>query len=607
MRWITLMLFTIFCLPVAHAQNFTREEQRLLAFIDVGTLDVTNPTERITLLDNNDQTVGYAWRMAPDNEQVLNLEHAILAPGFQVEFGEGEEAESGSVLSYLQLAKQLGMQGRRANSTAPANFSTRIINTQNPNGRRHVVWLIDYLDRQGSVQDNSLAIQSLLSNPRYLADVGGRNAVLYGYSMGGLIARHALLSIESRGETHNVGAYVSLDAPHRGAFIPPALEGYSRTLARMTSNVLVRGTIGLAIRSEIKSAVDLLDSPGARQLLGLYIGSGAPKTDKWTGGKTDGWRAYEDTYQALQGNNDLARHPSFYDLREELIDMGGYPTLPLNIGVSFGRANGSRLIGPGDRANLSADLRVELEPNTQILGAELESIVSPNHLCKVETLSLAPSRECPNLELRGQSLESIFVSSGSSAESFGRITEEISEAEFRPNALGLAAAPFVPPSLKLAGLGGVNTTAFVPATEEWLTFIPMVSAFDDKGWARDYPNNAPIGNLDTPFDVNIADNNNGTDPLDHEEITLDVIGQIEAQLINADIYQAQKIRIGTIGNGSSPTSSFWNAVGQFDVARYILPQNIRELPVVRSAAVTAAMTRNIDDKSKVAASIAASM
>ncbi len=52
-------------------------------------------------------------------------------------------------------------------------------------------------------------------------------AVLIGHSMGGLVARYALKTMENNNQKHNVGTYISYDSPHMGANIPlSVLYGY---------------------------------------------------------------------------------------------------------------------------------------------------------------------------------------------------------------------------------------------------------------------------------------------------------------------------------------------------------------------------------------------
>ncbi len=556
--------------------NLTWEEHLLLSFIGVSDTNTPNPSARIELYNQRgDQLVGYAWRMAPSAE-LANTQHAIFAPGFDAQ-AIRQTSPAGSIRSYLELAKQLSVGWK----TSGKNFPTELVQNQN-----NIVWLIDYLDRRASVQANSKAVQALLRHPEYKAGIGRKKSVLYGYSMGGLVARHALLFMEDQGLSHNVGAYVSLDAPHRGAFLPPALETSARTINSMIRNGLSKHAIGTFIREDIKQLVAAFDSDAARQLLGIYIGRATPKYKYWPGGSTSSrWKNLEHYYKSLIANNDLARHPAFFNLREELVDMGSYPALTLNIGVSFGRADGARLMPPYKRSTKPASINIDLPGNTQILSVNMNSIRGYK-LCRIETTSFESGRSCPNLGLLGQSLESVFVSPGSTSASFSALTDNI-------NALPAS--------------DGVDIRVRVDAGEERLTFIPMVSAFDSEGWARDFPNNRPIGSLRIPFDVAIADTGLAPgEPGSHTVITSDIIKQITARLFTSSAYSTQKSRAGGDASDSfaSPTSNFWTQAGNFNIWRYISPNSIRDLPVISNAKASAApLLRRRDDNAVTAAII----
>ena len=476
--------------------------------------------------------------------------------------------------------------------------------------RNHIIWLIDYIDRRGAVQSNSLAVQELMRSSEFNNHLQGSNAVLFGYSMGGLIARHALLSVEDEGFQHNIGAYVSLDAPHRGAFIPPALEVISRTMLNLTYGGLAQFATKAVLREELGKAVDAYNSPAARQLLGIYIGKGVPKYRKYgkvSDDTTGRWDDYNRFYMDMIADNDLARHKSFYELREEIVDLGAYPTRSLNIGVSFGRADGARLMDPEDRSPEPAGFKM-YAGGLQLAEVDIKSTRGWK-LCKVELISRS-SRSCPNFGLFGQHLQSVFVSPGSTINTIGKTISTIQEKEVQGLTGGeLVAAAYVDFSFGTKGLAtyfaasGVDVSAF--STEDELTFIPMVSAYDDKGWARDYPNGTPIGALQSPFDVLIADSSSNA-VRSHKTITNNLVTQIVVRLASAQVYTRQKNRIGGDGHlAHSPNSSYFDSnSGVFDFARYILPTSVRELPVVSDANAEAYLTKRTSDDAIVAAAIA---
>ena len=176
MRWIFALIITVVSVAAIAQENLSTEELTLLTFIDNPELGSQDPEQRIELRDGAQRIVGYAWRMAPAIERP-GLRHAIFAPGFDTQPTENPAA-AGTVRSYLELAKQLSVGWEYSGR----NFPMELIQD-----RGSIVWLVDYLDRRGAVEENSKAIQALLQSNDFLADVGANNSILYGYSMGGLI------------------------------------------------------------------------------------------------------------------------------------------------------------------------------------------------------------------------------------------------------------------------------------------------------------------------------------------------------------------------------------------------------------------------------------
>lgn len=83
--------------------------------------------------------------------------------------------------------------------------------------------LIDFFDGAGWLEQNSYLVQHViqLCNEH---KTGTEPLVVAGASMGGVISRHALRSMELRGEDHCTRVWISMDAPHEGAHIPLSLQ-----------------------------------------------------------------------------------------------------------------------------------------------------------------------------------------------------------------------------------------------------------------------------------------------------------------------------------------------------------------------------------------------
>lgn len=88
---------------------------------------------------------------------------------------------------------------------------------------------MDFADGGASIETNAGVAERAV---QYLNSIktGSRKLDLAGHSMGGVVARYALASMEQRGIAHNVGRYVSLDAPHQGAVLDQQLQQWLKDL-----------------------------------------------------------------------------------------------------------------------------------------------------------------------------------------------------------------------------------------------------------------------------------------------------------------------------------------------------------------------------------------
>jgi len=83
--------------------------------------------------------------------------------------------------------------------------------------------LVDFYDGAGRLEQNSYLVQHVINLCNEFKS-GTEPLVVAGASMGGVITRHALRSMELRGEDHCTRLWISMDAPHEGAHIPLSLQ-----------------------------------------------------------------------------------------------------------------------------------------------------------------------------------------------------------------------------------------------------------------------------------------------------------------------------------------------------------------------------------------------
>ncbi|WP_327349497.1 alpha/beta hydrolase [Streptomyces sp. NBC_01321] len=162
--------------------------------------------------------------------------------------------------------------------------------------RGHDVILLGFHERSASILDNSVTAQAAITQA-IMERQGDPPLAVGGFSMGGLVTRHALAKMESQSIDHQTALYFSYDSPHRGAWIPIALQAFGHYIRDLDSRFS-----------------DQINSPAARQLLWRHIA-------KW-----DGTPDRSDERAAF-----LA----------EMAALGEWPRRPRLIGVANGVADGT--------------------------------------------------------------------------------------------------------------------------------------------------------------------------------------------------------------------------------------------------------------------------
>jgi len=113
--------------------------------------------------------------------------------------------------------------------------------------------LVDFYDGARDIRENAALVEKII----HLCNVhksSNESIVVAGASMGGLISRYALRNMEIQNKQHCARLYISLDAPHLGAYIPMSLQSALYFMAPYSS----------AANSFV---YDKLERPAAQQLL----------------------------------------------------------------------------------------------------------------------------------------------------------------------------------------------------------------------------------------------------------------------------------------------------------------------------------------------------
>ncbi len=174
---------------------------------------------------------------------------------------------------------------------------------------------INFMDGTGDININAGVtglrgfIRDLLNGPQY-RDEKTEEAILVGASMGGIITRHALTSMEQAGEEHFVKMWFSFDAPQAGAYIPLGLQHAINYLGDFPCYGI--GRLQDA-RDQFREGRKIVNTLAAKHMLIYHYGS------------TD-----------TEGKPDLAQKMLYNSLDTSGVNHDGYPIYSKNFAISNG-------------------------------------------------------------------------------------------------------------------------------------------------------------------------------------------------------------------------------------------------------------------------------
>jgi len=123
------------------------------------------------------------------------------------------------------------------------------------------------------LQRNAFVLEEVIRWVNTIKEDDAAPNVVLGQSMGGVLARYALRNMENHNEDHDTSLYISHDAPHQGAHVPPGFL----YLVRHALNELITTPIGdIAVAAAsghfpVHEARELIDQPAVKQLLINYV------------------------------------------------------------------------------------------------------------------------------------------------------------------------------------------------------------------------------------------------------------------------------------------------------------------------------------------------
>lgn len=131
------------------------------------------------------------------------------------------------------------------------------------------IYRLELANPTQDIRNNAMIVLSAI---RFIHNVQPANQLLegtsvFGYSMGGVLARYALAFAEHFNIPHYCTQYISIDAPHRGAAINNGLQDMLCNLAEWMDNNAKYFDIGNQDHNQLDPYIDGLKTPAALQLI----------------------------------------------------------------------------------------------------------------------------------------------------------------------------------------------------------------------------------------------------------------------------------------------------------------------------------------------------
>lgn len=252
-----------------------------------------------------------------------------------------------------------------------ANYQSKFKETGLAELRNHgyTILIVNWKKPGQSIQLNSAKIIWLLDKlqcDHYMNVDNPHQFVVIGSSMGGLIARHALASMEDKNYntcrqdlSHNTRLFISLDSPQQGAHVPMAFQELYRLVRNSTG---LTGVFTIDVSHRLRNKYDMLYCSAARQMLQYHVSTNLTGTN-FTGGN-------------------YSPHNDRINLRNQLDNLnpsnGGYPEFCKKMAISNGLLTGEHQLRTFPTLGAAQQgeelLNGEGSLNIRVLGRQLDLI-----------------------------------------------------------------------------------------------------------------------------------------------------------------------------------------------------------------------------------------
>ncbi|WP_312363583.1 hypothetical protein [Sphingobacterium sp.] len=150
------------------------------------------------------------------------------------------------------------------------SFGQRIINDYD-------IIYVDWANSEQYIQANANTLKQVIQWVNSQKQLSGSTSgnVVMGSSMGGLVARYALKTMENQAQPHQTSIYVSHDSPHLGANIPVGSLYALHGIGSFLENKLNLGNVySMTTGTPLEYMLKQIHSPAARQMLVNYVDFG---------------------------------------------------------------------------------------------------------------------------------------------------------------------------------------------------------------------------------------------------------------------------------------------------------------------------------------------
>ncbi len=201
------------------------------------------------------------------------------------------------------------------------------------------------------IQRNALVLTELIAEINN-QKTGDEELVIIGPSMGGLIARYALATMEKNSVDHHTRLFISFDAPHTGANLPISMQYF------------VNYFYFTAGGNALQGAISAINSPAAKEMiLDHYLGHITPGTD------------YKQDSTLLLP----VGAPDFREVFQKELDDLGFPKNVRNIAITNGSGKSTMIGDPSatiiDEKKLTHSLLYDVDVSLKFAPQANQTIV----------------------------------------------------------------------------------------------------------------------------------------------------------------------------------------------------------------------------------------